>query len=117
MRPRARLAPTRSAPTSRPLAELIEAHYHADRRVLDHGAAGVSRAFRRLRGAVTRLAAIAPATLGPQAERVAVWLNVDNALTVHAAIARRITSSVRGSGDFFEGPHDWVGGREVNLND
>lgn len=111
------------APAADALAELataldalIAAHHDPRRNVLDYGAAGTSREFRRLRAAVDSLAGIDPATLSTQRQRVALWLNVYNTLVVHAVIARRIASSVRRSGDFFDGPHYCVGAREISLD-
>ena len=98
------------------LSALVHRHCDTQGNRFDYGALPASREFAGLRSAVDRLDAIDPGSLGAHAERLAFWLNVYNALLIHAVAARRISTSIRDADDFFDGPHYRIGGEAATLD-
>lgn len=92
------------------------AHYEAERHVFDYARFAASPEFTELRAAARVLADFDPATLSIGL-RLAFWLNVYNALVLHAVVARRAFSGVRAIGDFFTASQYFVGGHAFSLDE
>ena len=92
------------------------AHYDAAQNSFDYAAFAGSSEYEGLRAAAEALASFECGALGI-GQRLPFWLNVYNALVLHAVGARGVTDSVRSVGDFYgESKYD-VGGHEFSLDD
>src|SRR5262245_40959472 len=92
------------------------AFYDAPHNAFDYAAFGRSSEYEALRAAAEALAGFECGALGI-GHRLPFWLNVYNALVLHAVVARAVTDSVRSVGDFYgESKYD-VGGQEYSLDD
>ncbi len=91
-------------------------HYDAGSHEFGYAAFADSREFSALRAAARTLAAFDSATL-PIGLRLAFWLNVYNALVLHAVVARRAFQGVRALGDFFTASSYVVGGHAFALDE
>lgn len=92
------------------------AHYDAGHNTFDYAGFAQSTEYEELRAAAESLARFDCGALGI-GQRLPFWLNVYNALVLHAVVARGITDSVRSAGDFYGGSKYEVGGREFSLDD
>ena len=92
------------------------AHYDPAHHTFDYRRFGDSREFAALRAAARALAAFDCAALGIGL-RLAFWLNVYNALVLHAVVARRAAAGVRALGDFFSDSRYVVGGHVFSLDE
>jgi len=111
------------APASGTLALLADAldalaarHYDAEHHRMDYGAAAVSAEFRDLQQATGQLSGTDPGELDSVRARVAFWLNVYNALTLHVVLAHRVHDTLQDVPDVFTGPRYRVGGHDVTLD-
>ena len=92
------------------------AHYDAAQNAFDYAGFGRSPEYESLRAAAEALAGFDSGTLGI-GQRLPFWINVYNALVLHAVIARGVTDSVRSVGNFYgESKYD-VGGHIFSLDD
>ena len=92
------------------------AHYDATHNSFDYAAFAASSEYEGLRAAAEALASFECEALGI-GQRLPFWLNVYNALVLHAVVARGVSDSVRSVGDFYgESKYD-VGGNEFSLDD
>jgi hypothetical protein len=92
------------------------AHYDAVHNTFDYAAFAGSSEYEALRAAAEALASFECSALGI-GQRMPFWLNVYNALVLHAVVARGVSDSVRSVGDFYgESKYD-VGGHEFSLDD
>ena len=92
------------------------AHYDAERNAFDYARFGGSPEYESLLAAAEALAGYDGSGLGI-GQRLPFWINVYNALVLHAVIARGVTDSVRSVGDFYgESKYD-VGGQTYSLDD
>jgi hypothetical protein len=102
------------------LAEALHAaaaaHYDADGHRFDYARFANSHEFVLLRAVARGLAAFDCASLRIGL-RLAFWLNVYNALVLHAVVARRARDGVRALGDFFSASRYMVGGHAFSLDD
>lgn len=92
------------------------AHYDAARHAFDYARFADSREFAALRAAARTLAAFDCASLRIGL-RLAFWLNVYNALALHAVVARRAYGGVRALGDFFAASQYVIGGHVFSLDE
>jgi hypothetical protein len=92
------------------------AHYDPGRRLFDYARFAQSTEFVALRLAARALADFDCAGL-QIGLRLAFWLNVYNALVLHAVIARRALGGVRALGDFFSASQYVVGGHVFSLDE
>jgi Protein of unknown function, DUF547 len=92
------------------------AHYDAARHVFDYARFAASPEYADLRAAARALADFDCAGL-QIGLRLAFWLNVYNALVLHAVIARRALGGVRALGDFFSASQYMVGGHVFSLDE
>lgn len=92
------------------------AHYDAAQNAFDYAGFGRSPEYESLQAAAEALAGFDCGTLGI-GQRLPFWINVYNALVLHAVVARGVTDSVRSVGDFYgESQYD-VGGHAFSLDD
>jgi len=94
----------------------VSTHYDAAGHRFDYEGFAGSREFPALRAAGRAIAAFDCASL-VIGLRLAFWLNVYNALVLHAVVARRATQGVRALGDFFSASCYMVGGFSFSLDD
>jgi hypothetical protein len=94
----------------------VAAHYDAASHAFAYAAFANSREFAALRAAARALAAFDSAALHIGL-RLAFWLNVYNALVLHAIVARRARGGVRALGDFFSASAYVVGGHAFTLDE
>jgi len=92
------------------------AWYDAAHNAFDYAGFGGSTEYEALRAAAESLAGFECAALGI-GQRLPFWLNVYNALVLHAVVARGVGDSVRSVGDFYGGAQYEVGGLEYSLDD
>ena len=92
------------------------AHYDAAGNRFNYAACAQSPEFASLRAAAGALCDFDCATLGV-GQRMPFWLNVYNALVVHAVIARGVGDSVRSVGDFYGESKYQVGEHVFSLDD
>ena len=92
------------------------AHYDAARHVFDYARFAQSPEFSELRMAARALADFDAAAL-QIGLRLTFWLNVYNALVLHAIVARRALAGVRAVGDFFTASQYMVGGHVFSLDE
>jgi len=92
------------------------AHYDAARHAFDYTRFAGSPEFAELRVAARALADFDCASLHIGL-RLAFWLNVYNALVLHAVVARRALAGVRAVGDFFTASQYMVGGHLFSLDE
>jgi len=92
------------------------AHYDPARHAFDYRRFADSREFAALRAAARALAAFDCAGLRIGL-RLAFWLNVYNALVLHAVVARHAHAGVRALGDFFSASQYVVGGHVFSLDE
>ena len=91
-------------------------HYDADRNAFDYAGFARSPEYELLRAAALSLAGFDCSSLGI-GQRMPFWINVYNALVLHAVIARGVSDSIRSVGDFHgESSYD-VGGLAFSLDD
>jgi len=98
------------------LAGACAAYYRVASNVFDYRRFAASPEFDTLRVAARGLAAFDCAALGV-GKRLSFWLNVYNALVLHAVVARRVDTGVRALRDFFSGSRYAVGGHEFSLDE
>jgi len=98
------------------LAAACTAHYDAARNIFDYAAFARSPAYGALQAAARALAGHDCTTLRV-GYRMQFWINVYNALVLHAVIARNVTDSVRSLGDFHTESQYEVGGYAFSLDD
>jgi len=91
-------------------------HYDAMRHAFDYSRFAGSPEFAELRVAARALADFDCAALHI-GRRLAFWLNVYNALVLHAVVARRALAGVRAVGDFFTASQYMVGGHVFSLDE
>ncbi len=92
------------------------AHYEPARHAFHYARFAESPEYAELRVAARALADFDCAALHIGL-RLAFWLNVYNALVLHAVIARRALGGVRTVGDFFAGSQYMVGGHVFSLDE
>ena len=92
------------------------AHYDAARHAFDYARFAESPEFSELRVAARALADFDCAALRIGL-RLAFWLNVYNALVLHAVIARRAFAGVRKVADFFTASQYMLGGHVFSLDE
>ncbi|MGH8720363.1 MAG: DUF547 domain-containing protein [Burkholderiales bacterium] len=92
------------------------AHYDAARHAFDYMRFAESPEYAELRVAARALADFDSADLRIGL-RLAFWLNVYNALVLHAVIARRALAGVRAVGDFYTGSQYVIGGHVFSLDE
>lgn len=92
------------------------AHYDAGHHRFDYARFAQSAEFVALRLAARALADFDCAGL-QIGLRLAFWLNVYNALVLHAVIARRALAGVRALGDFFSASQYMIGGHVFSLDE
>jgi len=98
------------------LEAVCAAHHDADRNAFDYAGFARSPEYAALRAAAVSLSGFDCAALGI-AQRMPFWINVYNALVLHAVIARGVSDSIRSVGDFYgEAQYD-VGGHAFSLDD
>jgi hypothetical protein len=98
------------------LSSACAAHYDAARHAFDYSRFAESPDFDELRVAARALADFDCAALDIGL-RLAFWLNVYNALVLHAVVARRALAGVRAVGDFFTASQYMVGGHVFSLDE
>lgn len=98
------------------LHDACVAHYDAVRNAFDYSRFAGSPEFAELLVAARALADFDSAGLRIGL-RVAFWLNVYNALVLHAVVARRALAGVRAVGDFFSASQYMVGGHVFSLDE
>ena len=98
------------------LSSACAAHYDAVRHAFDYSRFAESPEFDEIRVAARALADFDCVALNIGL-RLAFWLNVYNALVLHAVVARRALSGVRAVGDFFTGSQYVVGGHVFSLDE
>jgi hypothetical protein len=98
------------------LSSACAAHYDPARHAFDYQRFAESPEFDELRVAGRALADFDCAGLRIGL-RLAFWLNVYNALVLHAVVARRALAGVRAVGDFFTGSQYMVGGHVFSLDE
>jgi len=98
------------------LHDACAAHYDAARHAFDYTRFARSPEFAELRVAARALADFDCAALHIGL-RLAFWLNVYNALVLHAVVARRALAGVRSLGDFFTGSQYMIGGHVFSLDE
>lgn len=91
-------------------------HYDADRNAFDYAGFARSPEYASLRVAALSLAGFDCSSLGI-AQRMPFWINVYNALVLHAVIARGVSDSIRSVGDFYGESRYEVGGLAFSLDD
>jgi len=91
------------------------AHYDAARHAFDYTSFAGSPEYAELRAAARALADFDCASLRIGLH-LAFWLNVYNALVLHAVVARRALAGVRAIGDFFSDSQYMVGGHLFSLD-
>ena len=111
-------APAWDAPVllSSALREACAAHYDPERHVFHYARFAQSPAFEALELAARALADFDCASLRIGL-RLAFWLNVYNALVLHAVVARDARDGVRALGDFFSGSQYVIGGHVLCLDE
>jgi hypothetical protein len=92
------------------------AHYDAARHAFDYARFADSPEYAELRVAARALADFDAAALRIGL-RLAFWLNVYNALVLHAVAARRARAGVRSVSDFFTGSRYVIGGHVFSLDE
>lgn len=92
------------------------AHYEPAGHVFDYARFAESPEYAELGVAARALADFDCASLHIGL-RLAFWLNVYNALVLHAVVARRALAGVRALGDFFSGSQYMVGGHVFSLDE
>lgn len=97
------------------LREACTAHYDPGRHCFDYAAFAHSPAYAALRLAARALADFECASLRIGL-RLAFWLNVYNALVLHAVVARDARHGVRALADFFPGSQYVIGGHVFSLD-
>ncbi len=98
------------------LSSACAAHYDAARHSFDYARFADSPEYAELRRAARALADFDAAALRIGL-RLAFWLNVYNALVLHAVIARRALSGVRKVADFFTASQYMIGGHVFSLDE
>lgn len=98
------------------LSGACAAHYDAARHTFDYARFAESPEYAELRVAARALADFDSAALRIGL-RLAFWLNVYNALVLHAVIARRAFGGVRKLADFFTASQYMVGGHVFSLDE
>lgn len=111
-------ADARDAPVllAEALRDACAAHYEPARHAFHYARFAGSPEFEALRVAARALADFDCAGLAI-GQRLAFWLNVYNALVLHAVVARRAASGVRALGDFFSASQYMVGGFVFSLDE
>jgi hypothetical protein len=92
------------------------AHYDAERNAFDYAGFARSPEYASLRAAALSLAGFDCGALGI-AQRMPFWINVYNALVLHAVIVRGVSDSIRSVGDFYGESQYEVGGHAFSLDD
>jgi hypothetical protein len=98
------------------LHDACAAHYDAVRHAFHYARFAGSPEFAALRVAARALADFDCAALAI-GERLAFWLNVYNALVLHAVVARPAAAGVRALADFFSASQYMVGGYVFSLDE
>jgi hypothetical protein len=98
------------------LSSACATHYDPARHAFDYARFAESPEFDEIRVAARALADFDSAGLGIGL-RLAFWLNVYNALVLHAVVARRALAGVRAVGDFFTASQYMVGGHVFSLDE
>jgi hypothetical protein len=98
------------------LEEARSVHYDAGHNSFDYPGFARSPEYEELRAAAESLAHFDCSALGI-GQRLPFWLNVYNALVLHAVVVRGVTDSVRSVGDFYGESKYEVGGLEFSLDD
>ncbi|MGH8709404.1 MAG: DUF547 domain-containing protein, partial [Burkholderiales bacterium] len=98
------------------LSGACAAHYDAARHAFDYLRFAESPEYAELRVVARALADFDSAALRIGL-RLAFWLNVYNALVLHAVVARRAFAGVRALGDFFAASQYVIGGHVFSLDD
>jgi hypothetical protein len=111
-------APSAEAPAllAGALHAACAAYYEPARHAFAYARFAESPAYGELRVAARALADFDCAALHIGL-RLAFWLNVYNALVLHAVVARRARSGVRAVSDFFSGSQYVVGGHVFSLDE
>ena len=91
-------------------------YYDVGQNAFDYAGFARSSAYDELRMAAQSLAGFDCGALGI-GQRLPFWINVYNALVLHAVIARGVTDSVRSVGDFYGDSRYEVEGQEFSLDD
>ena len=78
---------------------------------------GDAEARAALQGYIRSLAAVDVAALADDAERMALWINAYNAVTVEGILGFWPTASIRDHRGFWTEIKTWVGDRQVSLDD
>lgn len=95
---------------------LTAAHYDSATGALDYARASRSPEFDALLEAARELRSFDPGSLEGAAEKLAFWINVYNALTIHAVIAFRPRRTVWSVPGFFQRAAYDVGGCRFSLH-
>lgn len=98
------------------LREACTAHYDPGRHCFDYAKFAQSPAYAALRFAARALADFDCASLRIGL-RLAFWLNVYNALVLHAVVTRDARGGVRALADFFPGSQYVIGGHVFSLDE
>lgn len=98
------------------LHDACAAHYDRVRHAFDYARFAGSPEYAELRTAARALADFDCAALHIGL-RLAFWLNVYNALVLHAVVARRALAGVRSLSDFFTGSQYMIGGHVFSLDE
>ncbi|MBI3910983.1 MAG: DUF547 domain-containing protein [Armatimonadetes bacterium] len=116
--------PVASIPAGELAAELIRTarrlkvhFYDGERRALDYAAAGRSDELAHLVQTACALRVMDLSSLDSRARKLAFWINLYNALTVHAIVAFKPAHSVWDTKGFFDRAAYNVGGYQFSLND
>ncbi len=91
-------------------------HYRAADNAFDYRQFVNSPEYESLRAVARALAGFDCAALGV-GKRLSFWLNVYNALVLHAVVARGVDKGVRALSDFFSGSRYLISGQEFSLDD
>jgi hypothetical protein len=96
--------------------ELKAKAYNPERNTFDYKALGLSALFLELQTCAARLKAFNPAILTTDGERLAFWINVYNALIVHAVIAFGVQKTVWQEKGFFRRAAYRINGMRVSAD-
>lgn len=99
------------------LSKKIQARYATESGLLDYEAIRASEEYSDYRKLAAGLSEFDPATLNDPTERLAFWINLYNAMTIHAVIHFAPEESVRDVPDFFGRASYQVGSRVLSLDD
>lgn len=97
--------------------DLMTAHFHPEQGGFAYEAAATSPAFDRYRVLARALPGFDPHRLEDRGEKLAFWLNLYNALTVHAVLVFRPWRTVWSVPGFFRRAAYDVGGHRFSLDD